>query len=459
MAVPTTLLEVAVADQAAIAAERAAARADLDSAQKTLAAKEADRDARADELAKLEARAAEIRRQLAVTEMPADAQKLVEELEQNIIESRSKHALILDAEAAIESARRTVAVAGAELDRATADLAAATAALETAQAGDRDRRDMIGSLGQPPLKDVKSRASSALGANAQPRKAAEDRLKNDIPDELRNRALDRRAKARADLALVEDVAEAAEDELAGERNSHGGVAGKASKQALLYARAEARFLDYAAHAQERFERAISLLEGVRDAPPLTTAELARIKDATIVANGKAAVSKEKDRDDKRADVEAARADVDKERLKALASDPDKDPDQNAQVQAKLAAVTTAEGHLQTAEGNYTDQMEKDLNLWEATVPDRAWRLLADFEEATTLLTVLKNTDPGTAAGGLAKQMTEQEAALVSARNDTSRSELAQRVLAAAGRRHDQRLAVATGLAQVRLFAAMRGDRS
>jgi hypothetical protein len=458
MAAPTTLQELATQRSDAAHASAASARTALADAQQALADARKTQSDLTGEVAAIEREIARIRRGLAAASTPADGDALLDELETTLISLHAKQTALLDAGTAMEAAIAREARANADLTAATALVTASAAQLKAAEAAGKVRSDLTTPAKLAELAQVRAEADAALNtapAN-QPFTAAKTRVEGEIPTELIARARERRTAAVAAIEARATALRGAENLIATQADTEGGLPGKAEKRRVEFERAEAAFLTYALHGREMLEQAKSMLARVADASksPMTQAQRDRINDATLVADGTAAAAKEKDRDTALADVSAKQADLDKAILEALADDIDRDPATVAAVQTAQGALATAQGTLATAEGAYTADMRGDLDRWEAAVPDTAWQRLADFEEARAILTFLKDTDPA----ALATAMQTAEAAFAGALADVATNVRTERRLAAEAGALGARLTTERNAARQLQFAAIRGDR-
>jgi hypothetical protein len=447
MAVPTTLVEVAAqAEEHALAAETDQ-RQELARLQAGFATADAERAALAATLADLGAQAAEIRRRLPEQPMPADGTALIEQLEQLMIQVRAAHAGLLGAELAADETRRRLEAGEQQLAAAAAAAQQDAAAHGAEQAAAERRIADRTALTVAPLDELQARATAALAAGAEPLTAARARLATDVPAELLARARARRGARRQQLERVRTLAEDAAAIAAGER-------GDTAAKRLVFARADAALHAYATAAQGELQRALDLLEGIVAAPPPTPAEANRIADKTIVKNGKDAVTAEADRDTAADTLAAAEAALEAAELNARAADIDADVSKDAAVKKATKDRDAAAATLAPLETAYTQKLRAALDLWEATVPDATWRLLADLDEAETILGRLEDVDP---AAELADPLDDAEQDLVGALVADEKQARARAFVARAVVRSEARRDAADALSPARLDSALRGD--
>lgn len=450
----TTLLKVATGAQAELQAAQIDAQAKLATAQAALADAQADRTHLSTQLAKLEREIATLRAELATAEMPADVTAASVELEQKIVARRSREADVLAVDELIEKAQRAVDRGKSGLERAAADLGRATAWRATAEAEATERAAWRAAIAALPLSKVGDEAEDALSSTSMD--DAKKRVQGpqgDIPTELATRARERTARELNKITAEQDRVETAEAKIGNAAKTTEGLTGDSTNARTAFLRAETAFRDYVLNARERYRRALSLMDAIKAAPPITPAERSRITDTKIVNAGKTAATKEKARDDAAATLDAKRIELEDARLKALATDIDADPATDADVKKAQKAFTDAETAFDTANGQYTDADRADLTAWEATVPDSSWRLLVDLQEAERLLTELKNAKPEE----LRKGMDDAEEKLGEALGKEAKAARTARFLVSeAGERADRRDAVAR-LVRTRLMSVARGD--
>jgi hypothetical protein len=390
-----------------------------------------------------------LQQDLAAAPTLADGAAILAQLEQNRIDLRAKRLQLVKAQEALALAQSQVARSQTILAREAGDLARAAALKSTEQQEDKKRSGWKAAIGQPPLDALKAAAGTALGAS--PYTSAKTRVEADIPADLITRARQRRDQEQARVDRLRQEVETAEDALDNMLELTGGLAGASAKKRRAFDRAETSFGDYVLSAKQRFDRAIALLAPIAAAPALTAEEQARINDVTIKKNGSDAAAKEKDRDAAQAVVDQNQVILDDATMTAIAAG--KDPASETPVQKAKTDLDTAEGKLNTAKNAYTTPMRKDLDTWEAAVPDAAWRRLADFQEADAILNDVKKPDPS----ALAKAMTDAESALADALDAEAAGAETTSFLQDSAQARDQRLGAASLSEPSLLFSALRGD--
>jgi hypothetical protein len=437
----TTLLDVANDRLTQATAEKNAAGTALANAQTALAAAQKAQADATDEAARLDAKVADIRVRLAAAPMPSDAQALVVELEQVIMDSRAQQAAILKAADDVNAAQQQVDEAGVRGQLADSALVAATADQKVAQADD-DKRKTWKSLAA--ASSLPADATAKLGSAELT--AAQTKLLDYVPKPMLDRARERAAKERKRVADLAAGAAQAEDKLAGELGSNGGLEGAVEQTRVAFRRDEGSLREFAASAKESFDRAASLINTVAAAPPLTPAEQADIQQAVTAAQDTDdAFAAEKERDDAADALTAAQQALDAKRLDKLA-------DPSVDTTTEQTAVTNAAGTLQTKQDALTPLQAK-LDKAEAAVPDSAWRLVAAFDEAEARLTALKSAKPPK----LATDAGKSEQAFVSDIETEHAEAVKVAALAQESRARADRTAAALRTAPDRVFSALRGD--
>jgi hypothetical protein len=444
MAPPTTVRQFAQEERARREAAHTAAQAELGAAQTALVSARSALAARTAELAGLDAQLASIRGALGTVPMPADATALAADLEQAIMDERAKSAEVGDAEDAAAAAQRRVDAAQAELATVSATYALALTAETEAETEDERRQESVTALGETPLADLDAQATAAKADDAFTN--AQTWAARAIPGALRARAAARRTAARTRIAALRTSLETAENKLGDVLGGHGGDAGAADQERIAFRRAETALYDWVRTAEERYARALALLDLVTATSPPSDDERARIDDATITADGEAAAEKEADRDTAQAALETAQRAYDDAVLAALAANPDTDP------AVDDSDVTDAQAALDATAAAYTDAMHEALQRWEATVPDAVWRALDAFLEAEDLLDELA-AGPGTRAADLATN----EGTYAQALDDAARALRAQAAAEREVRNRNGLAEAARRTAPARTLAALRGD--
>lgn len=444
MAPPTTVRQFAQQERARREAANTAAQAELAAAQAALLAARTTFADRTAELADLDAQLAGIRLALGVVPMPADATALAAALEEAIMDQRAKSVEVAAAEDDAAAAQRRVQAAQADLATASTAYALALTAESEAETEHDRRQGWVAALAEEPLSDLAAQATATKADDAFT--DAEDRIEADIPEALRERAAERRTAARARVTALRTSLEEAENDLGDVLDDHAGDTGAAAEAAIAFRRASASLQDWVRTAEERYARALALLDLVTSTPEPTDEERARIEDETLVEDGEEAIEKEAARDTAQAALEAAQRAYDDAVLDALAADPDTTPVVDDE------DVTDAQDALATAEGEYTAAMRENLQRWEATVPDALWRALDAFLEAEELLDELA-AGPGTRAADLSTN----ESAYAAALDAEARALRAQAVVERAVRERSGLADAARRTAPARTLSALRGD--
>lgn len=454
MANPTPLLTYAIAERVTLEQSRDTARAASLAAEKSYADAREKLGKANEEFAALEREVAQIRKDLAEVETPADGEKLLAQLSAAIVAMRAKNAEILAAEETAALARAGSERAGSDLKDAESLLTAADKVLAAAQA-ESDRRDtLVKALAAPPLSNMQQSATDALAAD--PFKKAEARIANDLPASLRTRAAERRKQELDALDEERGVAAEADKLASAEYDKGGGLVGKATGLRAEYERAADALGAYVGRAKERFEHALLLAARVAEpnSQALTDAQRTRINDAKLVTPGEAAALLEQARDAARLLLKQKEAALVKARLAAQAADIDPDTNPTPDVTKATTERNDAKVALTKAEGDYKPEHVKALDAWEAAVPDPTWRLFADLEEAREALAALKAAKPKDLTDKLADAETKLIAALTAAAGSARKA----RAFEAVRRTRAARVAFESSAAPRLTLSALRGDR-
>lgn len=455
---PDTLLSVAQDELTKANNEITRATSDLASAQADLTQAQGDLASATSHLQALEDARAAIQRQIAQTTVAADGQQLFDDLDANTTEIRSRQAAIADAQERMAFATSRISGAQDELEQATAAAAGSKAAVALAQKQEDDQAAWVQAATTDPLKDIPNQASVTTAGQAKDAAdAATARLDGgsggELPHDLFVRAQARRDQRAARAAAVGTAAATAEDDQA-TASAQGGLAGTATQTQLAFTRAEATVRDFALTGAERFDRALSLLEGVANAAPLSPAETSRIATLLAAAQGANAFTLQQARDTAQAALDGGNDAVDAAVLTALAADPST-PDLSAVagVQTAVTALQPLQQALANAETAYDGAPKAALDALEAAVPDSLWSLFDDYEEALSLLGDLATIDPTTITNALASTKQTYADALRSVQ-DNARTVLA---LGEVASERDARSTAVAQTQQSRLLQALRGD--
>jgi hypothetical protein len=447
--------------QAYVKAEQQALKTARDNASTTALAAEQNYAGARDTLGKandafaaLEGDVAKIRKQLSEAETPAVGEAKIKELADKIVTMRTRNAEILKAEEDAEIAKTESEQAGAELKRTEALLAVAEAALVKANAEAVRLDDMVKALGKEPLLTLRQKATDAF--NLVTFVKAKTRVEQAVPEPLRKRAKERRQSEIDSIGFQQEIADKADSLVASELITNGGLSGKAEKLRAEYERASVALRAYVGRAKERYDYALALIARVADPDndPLTAAQIARIHDTTLVADGTDAATFEKARDDARSLVKDKDAEVKKAILVARATNVDLDPETDAGVIAARGLLKDAEDARTVADANFLPEHQKALDTWEAEVPDQTWRQFADFEESQQALTELENI----VGQDFIDRLNLAESALAVALADAARSARTLRALEAERQAREARVVFEAAAAPRLTFSALRGDR-
>jgi hypothetical protein len=130
-----------------------------------------------------------------------------------------------------------------------------------------------------------------------------------------------------------------------------------------------------------------------------------------------------------------------------------EPENDAEVQAAKTKADAALTKLEEAIDAYRSSGRGQLHIWEVALPDGAWQLLADFEEATSLLDEL-----GSGPDVLTTEQIDAEGALIA---ELTKVDDSKRKAVLLGREKLAQAALSEALARdraARFLAALRGDR-
>ena len=354
MPTPTTVLEYHTQALATFVALKAAAQADLSAAKTALTAAQTSRDAATAEIAAQLALRASTLASLGAISLPADAAPLLVVLEEILIALHAAQGDLVSARDALAAAEGQVARASAKLSRATAGETAQTTAVAAATTLLATQTAWKNAINSADHATVKASALAAFVAATDENTrylAAETRIDDDFPAELLTRAHERELLTLADATAARDAYDQAVADRNTELDTNGGLAGQVAKLTSEMANVSSTMRDRATQTTEQYDRAVRLLDGIAASTALTAAEADAI--AALSEGG----------------IPAADAQKALEDAIAASSDPSTDP-----------AVAAAQAAY--------DLLATDLDKWEASMPARIWKNLADFEGATRILTDL-----------------------------------------------------------------------
>jgi len=405
----------------AAAANAQAAMAD---ALVKLAASESAHEASLKDVSDLTLEMVDLRRQLQAIVVPGTAQPILDQLAADLTTMRGKREALLDAEEDLFYRQRAIDRAQAQLSRANAVLASATAGKDAADADEADRQKLRDAIKQPPLKTMKATATALVAGAVY--SAAQNYLRGGaIPSGLFDRAIRRGDEAAATIDAARLSARWAENVLNEDLNATQGQAGAITAAKTAFQRSQDAYRNYVVTAKARFDLAQALLTAIPSGPLPSAAEAALINDNTKQAARDTALANEAALAQAQAAFDGAQASVDKAIWEAERANPDTEPNTDANVQAAVAlrdgAIKTA---LTQATSDFTTGMQTTLDEWQTDVPESTWGLVSDFQIANAILVDLANTDPK----ALQTQMDNDEQPYAQALSDQAQNERAMLLL-------------------------------
>jgi trimeric autotransporter adhesin len=460
MANPTTVLQFATAQNAALTAALQTAQTDLTAKQAAYAAATQARDAAKAALAQTAADMTSLRNQLASVPTPEDANALLASLQADIVKSRQQTGAISNAEGAAVAAQADLAAATAAVQLISTALKASAAALADAATQDARRSASKALLTSAPLSTIVADAAAVLAGTAFVDPAnkfkftdAQNRLQGDLPAALIAEAAQRMNDEIARSAAHSGEYLQAQQMLEAKWTADGGVTGAVTALQSAFNRADAAFTNFVTTANDQFQRAKNALAQAADptVSPLTAAQKAGINNAAAVAAATTAAAAEKTVDDAVAALAQKQEALDAAILTARSNDAD--PNTDAGVAAATTARDTAKTALTTAQAAYTATLQGQMTSWEALVPDGEWQLLAAYEQAIITLNLLQN--PGPTA--LLNVLNAAEQALVTGLLAADKSVRTTAALQSAATKQSAIASWETTASDTRRFSALRGD--
>ncbi|MBZ5558153.1 MAG: hypothetical protein LAO77_12840 [Acidobacteriia bacterium] len=436
-------------------AAQSAAQSDLSAAQAALAAAKTKLDTDQRALAATLASIASARAALAVATIPADAAALIETITQSIITQRAQQGTVLDDQDAVAEAQASADAAAATLARAASRIASVTSTIAAVTADDDRRQAYKTAIAAAPFNTLKADATTYLASATVTN--ATTRIGVDFPDKILTIAGKRHDARTGRVDSLHTVVENAEDALANERDTNGGLAGAAASALTEFARAEAAVADYVATASVKFTRAQTIMAALAAIQldstlpdVLTDAEKTQV--AALKAAAAAAEPTAETLDGDLTDIFDAEDDLAAQVLTSIAANVD-GLASDATITAKKAAITSAKNAFAAALATFNGANKDDLDALEAVIPDTAWLVLLEYEEGMAALNEIAGITPATLASAMDAAESTYAAALAAAALSDRRVDALSDAIAY----QQDRLDAARAAIAARLPSAIRGD--
>jgi hypothetical protein len=336
-------------------------------------------------------------------------------------------------------------------------VAAAQATIARVTTEDAQRQTLKQTVAAAPLSTLKADATAFLASTTVTH--ATTRLGKDFPAAILTIAGKRHDTRANRLASLQAVLDNAQDALGAELATDGGTQGAATQKQIAFQRAQSTLSQYTATAANRFARAQSvmqMLEAIELASPgtvpdvLSDAEKAQL--TSLAAAGAAAEPTAEAIDTDLNAVFMAQDALDAQILTQISANVDQ-LSTDATVAAKRAAIGTAWATYKAAVATFTAANKKDLDQWEAVIPDSAWKVLLDYQEGMAALNYLSSTDPAALATAMDNAENDYTTALAAAGLAQRRADFLGDAIAL----RQERLAAAQAAITNRLPSAIRGD--
>jgi hypothetical protein len=374
-----------------------------------------------------------------------------------IIAQRGLQGAVFDDQDQLADLQASLDSAAATLARTSARVASAQASIATAQA-EGTKRDMYrAAVAAPPLATLKADSAAFLASATVTH--ATTRLGKNFPDKLlaiagkrHDTRVNHLKSLRTDLANSSDA-------LATEHATDSGLAGAASQKRIAFQRAQdtlAKHVATAVNAYTKAKAVMAALEAIElDASGtvpdvLTAAEKAQL--AALTTAGATAEGTAETLDADLNGVFTADAALQAQILTSIATNVDtlsSDPN----IAAKRTAIDTARTTFKNALSAFAAADKKDLDQWEAVVPEAAWKVLLDYQEAMATLNELSTSDPAALVTAMDTAETDYVTALGAAAIAQRRIDYLDEAIALRQERLDSAQAAIGG----RLLSAIRGD--
>jgi hypothetical protein len=434
-----------------------AAQTDMAQAQARLQTAKAQLAADQQTLAAMDAQIAAARASLATTTVPADAQALVAQITAMIIARRTQQGSVLDDQDAAAEAQAAADLAAARVASATDRVKNATTAIASITPDDAKRQSLQAAVASPPLSTMKSDATAYNGGATVTH--ANTRIGKNFPTALLTLAADRRATRTARIAQLQTDVANAETALGTELHTDTALAGASALAAIAFDQAQDALEAYVSTAANRFAKAqavMAALEAIELAPAgtvpdvLTDAEKAQM--TALTAAGATAQTTAVTLDTDQQGVFTAEDALAAQYLTSINGNVD-GLLSDATIATRRAAVATAAGTFHSALATFAGANKKDLDAWEAVVPDTAWSALLDYLNAQADLAYLAGQDPA----ALVTALNTTEAAYATALSNQFVAERRVDALSQAVDFREALLDATQSVLPTRLLSAIRGD--
>lgn len=424
----------------------------IDRARGELAAARARRDAALQDIAAAQQAIARLRRELPRQDPPlveADAQAL----RARIAELRDASGRRSFWSGAIAKAELDIEHAQAERDEHARELARARSALAQAEArvraSDAWFADASRTALRGPLAGLPDRASAKVAPGAAERLAAQQKLDQYFPSELKTAIDARRALGAAALTKLSEAADDARAHLAA-RLDQLGPEGKVERAVVAYEAAWGALAAFALGAEEQYDAALARYGLAAALPDAPAALQASMKTGALFTQGVAALGAEATRNTKVLEALDALLAVARARAAAGADDPRTIA---ASIEDEVELADAAKAGAFQAAADFRAGDKRKIDAWQAGLSDEAFRGLVAFQDADEALGRLKDVS----AAGLVTAARQAEEALVQALADAAKAARATSFLR---RTVAQRIDWLTQSSKVRddnLFSLARGD--
>lgn len=330
-----------------------------------------------------------VRVKIAKIANPADAGTFEDQLRDLLVEEAELRVELRLADERVAAASTAVEHLAVLASRAEGELRAAAGRTQWGEAHAELGTQLRDALDDPPLDTVVADADDVL--NGATFTAADDRLDQLLPAELRARAEERAVEAAALVDAARSHVASLATEAAVLDSAAEPLRAAVEAGATSLSRAEVALSDYVAGAAGHLAWAVAALERIAAHPDHSAAQGDAL-DVTEHADGVTALAAETDLAGARAAVDVAQRNLDDAILAALAEDPDRDPET---VQAVVDARSDLEAAaiqqpLADARAAYDQSAQDAADAWEVEVPPSLWAALDDFVEARRMLEELSS---------------------------------------------------------------------
>lgn len=396
--------------------------------------------------------------------MPSEIEELASQLRDLLRQQRIEQGEVLAADevqSLLHGARGEVEAQLSELKELVAE---ASAELQQETAREAKLAQWNAHLADDAFSDLQAQATAVLDAAdeaSEPGEEAPDaraiwqakqRLGNDIPEVLLERARERAAVIDGRLDESAELLQWMEDKAATQGATDSGLSGVTAQRWLAFERAEEGYRATVTQGNSRYAQAMGLLAAINASEELSVAETQRIADTALAVDAEPLL-KEQVRDQAQDAVYVAQNSVEMALAAAQIADIDTDPETIQAVIDARDELSTKEAELVAAESDYDAAMREAVDEWEGALSNHTWNNLINFDRAVALLKTVRDVD----LTALSSAMESAQSSLVSALEAEDQALRRELVLEQAVGRSGGQFDVLSNAYTAQLISRIRGD--